>query len=65
MNLKDEHIGLWMYLGWEQMNRVCVTFHVQHRSDSGGHYKQQNMLGQKKKIFFSSILIDSLFYESI
>ncbi len=22
-----------------------VTFHVQHHSDSEGHYKQQNMLG--------------------
>ncbi len=46
------------------MNRLCVIFHVQHHSDSGGHYKQQNMLGLGKKNFFS-ILIDSHFYEPI
>ncbi len=32
----------------------CVTFHVQRHSDSGGHYKQQIMLGLgKKNIDFS------------
>ncbi len=43
------------------MNWLCVIFHVQHRSDSEGHNKQQNMqgLGKNKKI---SILIDSHFY---
>ncbi len=29
----------------------CVIFHVQHHSDSRGHYKQQNMLGLGKKFF--------------
>ncbi len=32
------------------MNRLC--FHVQHHGDSGGHYKQQNMLGLGKKNWF-------------
>ncbi len=30
-------------------NRLCVIF--QHHSDSGGHYKQQNILGLGKKRF--------------
>ncbi len=30
-------------------NRLFVTFHVQHPSDSEGHYIQQNMLGLGKK----------------
>ncbi len=47
------------------MKRLCVIFHVQHHSDSGGHYKQQNMLGLGKKKNDSSILIDSHFYEPI
>ncbi len=46
------------------MNRLCVIFHVQHRSGSGGHDKQQNILELGKKKDFS-ILIDSQFYEPI
>ncbi len=30
------------------MNRLRIIFHVQHHSDSGGHYKQQNMLALGK-----------------
>ncbi len=34
------------------MNRLRITYHVQHHSDSGGPYKQLNMQGLgKKKIF--------------
>ncbi len=44
------------------MNRLSVIFHAQHHSDSGGHYKQQNMLGLgKNKTNDLSILIDSNF----
>ncbi len=46
------------------MNRLCVIFHVQHRSGSGGHDKQQNLLELGKKKDFS-ILIDSQVYEPI
>ncbi len=51
MNLQDKHIGLWIYLFMMRTDeqRLCITFHVQHHSDSGGHYKQQNMLGLGKK----------------
>ncbi len=41
-------VGLWIYLWWEQTNWLCITFHVQRHS--GGHYKQQNMLGLGKEI---------------
>ncbi len=41
------------------MNWLCVTFHVPHHSDSGGHYKQ-NM--DTKKDFS---ILDSHFYEPI
>ncbi len=44
MNQQDEHIGLWIYLFMMRTDE-----HVQHHSDSGGHYKQQNMLGLGKK----------------
>ncbi len=47
MNLKDEHIGLWIY----DENRWTITFHIQHHSDSGGNYKQQNMQGLGQFIF--------------
>ncbi len=51
MNLQDEHIGLFIYD--ENRWRLFIIFHVQHHSDSGGHYKQQNMLGlgTKKHLF--------------
>ncbi len=49
MNLQDEHIGLWICLFMMWTDELCVTFHVQNLSDSGGHYKQQNMLGLGKK----------------
>ncbi len=38
-------------------DELCVTFHIQNLSDSGGHYKLQNMLGLGKKKEFP-ILID-------
>ncbi len=45
MNLQ-EHIGLWIDLFMMRTDEqtVHLSFHVQHRSDSGGHYKQLNML---------------------
>ncbi len=46
------------------MNRLCVIFHVQHSSGSGGNDKQQHLLELGKKKDFS-ILIDSQFYEPI
>ncbi len=64
MNLKDEHIGLWIY----DENRWTVTFHIQHHSDSGGNYKQQNMQGLGQFFLYKIdflILIDANFYEPI
>ncbi len=49
-----EHIVLWNYLFMMRTDELlCVTFHVQHNSDSGGHDKQLNILelGKKKKDF--------------
>ncbi len=54
----------YMYLFIYDENKTVRHFHVQHHSDSGGHYKQQNMLGLgKKKNEFS--ILDSHFYEPI
>ncbi len=66
MNLQDEHIVLWNYLFMMRTDELlCVTFHVQHNSDSGGHDKQLNILELGKKKWFLDFNIFSFLWTNI
>ncbi len=49
MNLQNEHIVLCLFM--MSIDELTASLHVQHHSDSGGYYKQQNMLGLGKTFF--------------